>query len=189
EQREVILRERGGENVEQAIIVEIPNSYPHVRLRLAIAVYSDATFQSGFLEYAVTQIQVQIIWIRIVGDENVQPAIAIEIVEHHSESVVQLRVFDASLAGDVSKPGVAIIVIEDVGSPPDTPGPAKHGKRPVFTHRPGGIQFQFVDVDIGCNVDVRSAVVIVIAKSRSGMPGDFAAQSGLRSDFRERAIA
>src|SRR6185312_14848237 len=49
--------------------------------------------------------------------------------------------------------------------------------------------FQFVDVDIGCNVDVRSAVVIVIAESRSGMPGDFAAQSGLRSDFRERAIA
>ena len=78
-QRIVLARKCGQENVGEAIAVIVGNFRAHSGQRLAVHIEAHARAVSDIHETTVTPIVVQEIADAIVGDENVRPAVPVDI--------------------------------------------------------------------------------------------------------------
>ena len=86
----------------------------HASLLGAVSVDCHARFESNLAKRAVPVVVVEIIRRRVVGDEDIYPAVSIEITGNNVQPVVTDRVVDAGLFRHVGKRPVAIIMVERV---------------------------------------------------------------------------
>ncbi len=86
-QREVVLRERCCYQRQAPLGVQIPNRDAHVGLHAAVAINSDAPRQSGLFERPIPLVKEQQVRIGVVGDEQIQLAVLIEVLKHRCKAV------------------------------------------------------------------------------------------------------
>src|SRR5207253_3847175 len=72
--------------VKKAVAVHIADSYPHVRFSTAQAVVGEASLHRFLLERSVALVDPQVVGLAVVADEDVGPAIAIEIGTENSQA-------------------------------------------------------------------------------------------------------
>ena len=97
--------------IHAAVVAEIGGVGAHAGFGAAIFAEAGARGVADVSECAVAVIEIEKISLRIVGDENVWPAVVIEIGEDDGEAFA-VFVDEAGFGGDVGERAVAIIVIE-----------------------------------------------------------------------------
>ena len=71
----------GNRNSGPSGVVEVPNVHAHAGARLAFGAESDSRFDGDIFECAVTLIAIQLVWLRIICDQQIGPAVVV-VVEH-----------------------------------------------------------------------------------------------------------
>src|SRR5690242_19803201 len=69
----------GHEYIEQTIAIHVADGDTHVRLRLAHGVASDAPHGGFLAERAVALIDPEMVRFAVIGNEDIRPAVAVEI--------------------------------------------------------------------------------------------------------------
>src|SRR5258706_13750187 len=123
----VFIVEVGDEYVEPSVVVIVTQRDAHAALLGAVSVNRHARFESDLLKRAVPVVMVEIVRRRVVGDENIYPAVAIKVTGDNVQPVVTDRVVDAGLFRHVGKCSVAVIVIERVTGAWQSPRTTLHG--------------------------------------------------------------
>src|SRR5438094_240567 len=103
--------ELGDEQILVAVVVEIAGVHAHARLRLAICPQSGTRQKRGVLERSVALVDPQLVRLTVVGDVDVNPAVAVEIAGCHAERGTELG-RQAAARGDVGKGSVAIVPVQ-----------------------------------------------------------------------------
>ena len=188
EQDVIVVGKGGDEDIHVAITVVIAHGDSHARHFLAVGAERHAGGDANLLKRAIVPVPVQVIWIRVVADEQIRPAIVVEILKYSLEAEVQALVRHPGLHSDIRERAVAIIAIERVGSAFVADGSAGVDLHPAVI---AGLQFGIggIEIEIAGNEQVQVAVAIVIAESRTGMPDIAAADMCLFRDVDEGAVA
>ena len=95
-------------------VVEVAGIDTHPRPRLAVLAEGDAGLQRHVLERAVAQIPIQLVRLRVVGDEEIGPAVLV-VVDHRHAERFRAGVEDAARGGDVLERAVAAVTEQPAG--------------------------------------------------------------------------
>jgi len=90
------------DEVGELIAVEVGDGDSHAALALTGGIGSDTTEHSFFFEGSVLLIHPEKVWMSVVGDENVDPAVAVPVAGGDSESCAAVCC-DAGGGGDVGQ--------------------------------------------------------------------------------------
>src|SRR5207248_2500400 len=90
-ERVQFLTQMRHEQIRAAAAAQIAERDPHIRLRVAYGVVRDVRDQCSFLERAVALIDPEVICPPVVRNEDVDPAVAVEIRADDSQSAAWLR--------------------------------------------------------------------------------------------------
>ena len=101
----------GDKNIEVAIVVVIANRRAHTPLFGAVAAIGHARTEALVHKGAVALVLVQIVGSRVIGDENIGPAIAVEIAEDDPVPIV-FCAGNASFLAAVGQGAVTAVVVE-----------------------------------------------------------------------------
>ncbi len=112
-ERVVVAGEVGDEYVEAPVTVVVGGVRSHARLRLAVAAQRQPRRESGLRERPVPVVPEEQIWHGVVRDEDIRPAVAIEVGEDYAETV-EARVHDSRRTRDVREGAVAVVAVEHV---------------------------------------------------------------------------
>ena len=94
-ERVVLVGEVGDEQLGQAVAVDVLGVDAHARLRLALVVEGGARGLGGVLERAVALVEEEEVRVHVVGDVEVDPAVAVEVGRDDAEAVAVGRGPDA----------------------------------------------------------------------------------------------
>ena len=119
EERVGLLGKIGQEVVLQAIAIDVSAVDPHAGLGAAGGVEGDAGFESRVFEFAAAQVAPEEVRHRVVGDEEVDVAVGIEVGGQDAEALGEDPAThgDPGRAGDVLESPSAAVEVERVGSP------------------------------------------------------------------------
>ena len=115
----------GDKNIEVPIVVVIADRRAHAPLFGAVAAIGHARAEALIDKGSVALILVQIVGSRVVGDENIGPAIAVEIAEDHPVPIV-LCASNTGFLAAVSQGAVTIVAVEYIASGEQTARAAKN---------------------------------------------------------------
>ena len=99
------------EEIEQAIVHHVGGIGAHARFGAAVFAEARAGFVGRVAKRAVAVVEIQKIPLRVVGDENVRPSVAIQVRQHHAQAFA-VGVRQAGFFSDVGERAVAVIVIQ-----------------------------------------------------------------------------
>ena len=83
----VLVREVGDEQLGKAVAVDVLGVDPHARLGHAVDVEGSARELGDVVEGAVAAVQEQEVRVHVVGDEDVDQAVVVDVGRHHAEPV------------------------------------------------------------------------------------------------------
>ena len=109
--------EIGDGDASSAGVVEIRDVDAHAGARLAVFAEGHAGAHGNVFEGAVAQIAVELVGLRVVGDQEVRPAVAVVIEQGHAQRF-RSGVEDAALGGDILERAVAAIAKQPAGGSP-----------------------------------------------------------------------
>ena len=89
--------------------IEIRGIHAHSGARFSFGAEGDAGFHGDVLECAIALIAIELVGLRVVGYEQIGPAVAI-VIEHGDAQRFRAGVKDAALGSDVLKSSIAAIV-------------------------------------------------------------------------------
>ncbi len=195
-----VVGEVGDVQVVAAVVVVVSHRHPHVGLLEAQLVEGRARGVAHVLERAVAPVAIEVVGAGVVGHEQVEPAVVVEVEEGHPEAVEAAGVRHPGLPAHVGEGPVAVVVEEMVGGAPEAPGAAHDGLAPIFAvgsarsvrgaHRgAGGRRFgggwlltrlasggrrrrQVLEVerDVAGDEQVQPAVAVVVPEGAAGGP-------------------
>src|SRR5215216_3024563 len=105
-------------------MVVVADGDPHAGLLAAIFIDRRARYETDVFERAVAFVLIQEVGRRVVRDEYVYEAVAIEIAADYTHPVVPVGVRHARLDRDVRERPVPVVVVERVARALQTPGAA-----------------------------------------------------------------
>ena len=97
-----------------ARVVEVGRVDAHAGARPAVGAEGDAGLDADLLEGAVALVAIELVGLRVVGDDQIRPAVLI-VVEHRHAERFRARVEDAARRGDVLERPVAAVAKEPAG--------------------------------------------------------------------------
>ncbi len=115
-ERHHLVIEVGDRDALRAGVIEIRGVDSHAGAGLAVLAESHAGSHGDIFERAVALIAVELIRLRVVGDQQVRPAVVI-VIEHRHAQRFRGAVEDAALRRDVFKGAVAAIAKQPAGFP------------------------------------------------------------------------
>ena len=101
------------EDVRPAVVVDVARVGAHPGQRLARLGVGDPGHEADLLERAVLQVVEQEVGLRVVGDEQVHVAVAVEVGEADAHALAD-QLADPALDRDVRERAVAVVVVERV---------------------------------------------------------------------------
>ena len=143
----------GDKDIEVAIVVVIADRDAHAPLFGAVAAIGHARAEALVHKGSVALILVQIIGRRVVGDENIGPAIAVEIAKNDPVPIV-LRAGNAGFLAAVGPSAVAAVVVEDIASGEQTARAAKNIDRLPYAGNGRRIVPRKVDIIGDVQIDI-----------------------------------
>src|SRR5437660_4095839 len=137
-----------------------------------IAANRRSRHETHICEMPTAIVAIKIVRGRIIGDEQVGPAIVIEITPEDTQTVVAGRVIHPGRLGDISKGAVSIVAMEAVSQTLHAPWPTLHRDATKMTGSTDTKLWQVLEVQLHItrNHEVHEAVAIVVGKSRTGRP-------------------
>src|ERR1700674_3701875 len=189
----VIVGEGGDEEVKLAVAIVIADADAHGSLCAAFFVNGEAAEVAYVLERAVVAVAVEIVRSGVVGDDQVQPAIVVEIGEDGSEAVATFAVSDARLQADVGERAIPIVVEEMIAFAEEAHGAAKNGDASVLAGAFGDAPFSGEDgaleivFHVTGNEEIEQTVVVVVAPGWARGP-TAESDTCLFGDVGERAV-
>ena len=180
----VLVVEVGDGQVGAAVAVRIAAGDPHPRLVDAVAVARHAGRRRDLLEAEPPRVAEEEIGRLIVGDEEVEPAVAVEVGGDDPQAPA-VAVDDPRLGGRVDEP--APVVAEEVVGPAGAlQGTA--GDVLLQLRVPAGRGMLRVPGEVMADIKVEVAVAVEVGERRRGRPVAIAAQPGPQGDVLERAV-
>ncbi len=157
--------------------------------RPSLFVEGDARREGDLGERPVAVVVVEQVRVRVVGHEEVRPAVVVVVAPHDAQAPVALVVQIARAHGHVGEGPVTVVVEEHVARAGEAARTAHDGKAVVeavlLRSRPrGGLQ---VEVDIAGHVKIEAAVVVVIGEGRARRPAA-GGDAGRIGDVGERPV-
>src|SRR5207253_2684190 len=104
----------GDEQILPAVAIEIRGIDTHAGTRLAIRSERYLSHQAGFFPAARPAIEEQEIRLSVIRDEEIHPAIVVDIGGHHTQRFAQ-RPADFAIAAHFRESAVAVISIKEAG--------------------------------------------------------------------------
>ena len=173
---------------------EVPHSHPqhvviakgcyvdaHRTCRLTSTIYRHTRIAPDICKFLTTLVMEQLIFHRIVGDQQVHPAVLVQIGSHHSErlcqrnSLVRVHGVNTHLLRNVAELAPAIIAVQERKS---TPERLRLPVRPPVR----ACQFEVLcqinftrPQEVVANEKVQQTIVVVIKKRTAGTPFFFIA--------------
>ena len=111
----VVEGEVGDVEVEVAIIVVIGRRRAHTRLGIAAFEQGHGCLQCFLGEGAIALIAVEHIGARVVGDEEILVAVAVEVAKERGKAIALVMIGDADCLGNIGEGAVAFVAIECIG--------------------------------------------------------------------------
>ena len=112
--RGCVIRKICFEDVEMAISVVVADGRSHASLLPAIFVESSAGGHRNIRKGPIVVVAIKNAGRAVAGDENVGPAVFVEVEGGYAEGVVAVRLVDVGFRSDILKGAIAAIVIQDV---------------------------------------------------------------------------
>src|SRR6266849_10847885 len=97
------------EKIQMAVEVEVADAHSHAGLFDAVVAQGRAAFQAFFAEGSVAIVHQQKTGARIASDENIRPAVIVEIGRNRGQAVASFDLPDARGFGHVGKSTVAVV--------------------------------------------------------------------------------
>ena len=117
----------GDGDAHRAVVQIISDGNTHVRLLEAILADGDTGVEGDLFEVAVAIVAVEVVRLAIVGDEEVELAIVVEVGPDGGETEEVLGIVDAGGFGDLGEGAVAVVAVERVGRTLEAARTALHG--------------------------------------------------------------
>jgi len=108
EQRVALQAEGGHDDVRPPIVVVILGIDTHPREAAPVVVVRDGRFQRDFDECALTGVSEKVLAHRVVGHEDVDPTVAVEIVNGDAERLSRMGA-DAARRRDIAERAITIV--------------------------------------------------------------------------------
>ena len=90
--RVVFVGEVGDEDVELAVVIVVAGGHAHAALLAAVFIDRGARSEPDLFKRAVAFVAVMKIRRRVVGDEDIDQAVVVEVAGEHAEAVITVRV-------------------------------------------------------------------------------------------------
>ena len=167
--RVVVVAEIGHHQVEAPVAVVVAERQSHAPLLDSVFIYRHAEHESLLGEGAVMVVAIGVVGRCIIGDDEIGPAVVIQVRPHGPESIVSDRVVDFSRDRHVCEGPVAVVAVERVAGSGETAGAALDGNSPVLAHRSFAELRQVVQLE--CHVvgdeEIEIAIAVVIGPGGS----------------------
>ena len=128
----VVVGEVRDVDVVASVVVVVADGHAHVGLLEAQLVEGRPRGVADVLEGAVATVAVEVVGTGVVGHEQVEPAVVVEIEEGHPEAEEAARVRHSGLRAHVGEGPVAVVVEQVVGGALEPAGSAHDGLAPVL---------------------------------------------------------
>src|SRR5271156_2386252 len=112
EQSPILHGEIGDKYIGPAVVIVIPEIDAHAGKRLSVVPPGQTAAGPDFLELAVSQVPKQLLRPRIICDGNIQPAVAVAVVDRHPQTVSRMR-SQARLHRYICKSSVVVVPVQD----------------------------------------------------------------------------
>ena len=163
----VLVFKMRGEQVGPAVVVVVAPSHPHARLDLSAAAVGQAGWEGAVGKATIAAIAIKKVRARVVGYEQVGPAIGVGVRKQDAQAVAGGGVVEARPSGDVGKL-VAVVAIKHVRRPGQSPRADKDlDSLPL---RPQVLDRSRIKYGIARHVQVEVAIAVVVGPSRACAP-------------------
>ena len=161
------------ENVEVAVAVVVGDRRSHAGLLAPVFVEGRACGHRNIGESSIVIVVVENAGRAVAGDENVGPAVFVEIERGDAEGIVAVGAVDVRFGRNVFKRAVAAIVIENVLRPRQATRPAHHRNALPDAGRTlaGRGRGRQIEVDIVRYDEIEPAVAVVVDEGAARAPG------------------
>ena len=188
----VVVGESGVEDVELPVVAVVSDGDSHGGGLATIFVEGVAGGVALILKGAVAFVDVEVVWGRVVADEEVGLAVVVDVDEDGGEAVVAGLVADTGLVADVGEGAIAVVVEEVIALAGQAAGATVGANAAIAAEGQGkavavaGLRLEVV-VDVAGDEEIELAVAVVVSPRGSGGPvaeGD----AGLLCDVGKGAI-
>ena len=168
----------------RAGVVEVRHVHAHPGARFAFGAEGEPGFDGDILELAVAQVAIELVGLRVVGDEQIRPAVLV-VVEHRHAQRFRAAVEDAARRGDVLERAVAAVVEQPAGVAAIRLGRAVRfilaveAAEHIVLRRP---------LHVIADEQIQQAVAVVVEPERRGAEARLASQAARFGDVDERAL-
>src|SRR5439155_1721751 len=113
-ERKLLAAEIAQGKVQITVFVEVRRINAHAAAGLSVVAFGDAGAQGSFFPFSPAAIQEQPVRQRVVGYEEVHPAIAVDVRGHHSQGLA-LHLPDDCLMANLAESPVTVVMVEQAG--------------------------------------------------------------------------
>ncbi len=158
----------------------VAESNPHVGLFESVFVRRYTGSQGHVLEFSRAVAVVEIVRLAIVGHEEIELPVIVEIRPNGGQAITTLGIVDASLLRYIGKGSIAVIVVKIVGEPLQPSRAALHVESQVLARFARTEHGQIVQMKINVVRDkkIGPAIAVIVPKSRACRPSGIAGQAG-----------
>ena len=170
ERREVFGEVRG-EEVGDPVAVHVAHREAHARLRGSVLVERGSRPGGDLLEDAAALVPVEVVRVGVVGDVDVDAAVAGEVGGAHAEAEARRLVLHPRRERGVDEALAAVVAEEVIGRALEAERPERHRLEAAPGERgPRGQHLLDRDVDVGRDVEVEPAVAVGVEERSTGVP-------------------
>ena len=192
-ERLVVVGEGGVEEVDEAVVGEVPFGDAHAGGLAAAFVEGVAGGKGDVFEGAIALVEIEVVRRGVVGDEQVGFAIAVDVDEERGEAIVGVLIGDAGVLADISEGAVAVVVEEVVRLALEPVRPTQHvdAEEGAERERDAAIALQRLAGEVPMHVagdeEIEATVAVEIAPGGAGGP-IAERHASLRGDIGEGAV-
>src|SRR6202043_768145 len=164
------------EKAVAAAVIEISEGDSHGGLRAAFFVKSEAALVTGVLERAVMAIAVKIVGSGVIGDDEVDPTVIVQVGENGCKAIAAFAIGYSGFQANIGKRAVAVVVEEMVSFAQQSHGTAENVDATILAGAFGNTILAREDraieikAHVSGNEQIKQAVVGVVAPRRTCGP-------------------
>src|SRR6266404_4467538 len=107
-------------------VVEVAKVHTHVAELHAFTTQSQTREHAFIGKRAVMVVVIEVVWDRIVGNEEVGPAVIVVVGPNHAKAIIADLIVDTGLHGNLLKRAVTAVVVQEIAFAHEAPRAALH---------------------------------------------------------------
>src|SRR4051812_13923209 len=155
----------------------ITEGHAHIGLRCSVLIQSHSGREGDIHELPCAIALVKVVWLTIIGYQQIQFAVVVEVRPDCGKPVPALWIANARLLRNISESSVSVIVVQSVGRSLESTWSALNGNAhvPACVGGPECRQVVEMKINVMRNKKVYTAIAVVVSKCCAGGPERIAA--------------